>query len=318
MSLLRAGQFHLTNKPEATPTIEGMRPTPVSASAILSKAVIGLLLTQLMSSLLSTMASAASTRSPWLISQSDDPQLPNPSSGNTATLKALSDKAFAADKAHDYATAMQWFFKVAQEEERLLRSLNQNNSDSFSRMLREADLDAVRYEIGHHYEFGLGVPQDYEKAAYWYQQAKSDPDAAARLKLLDAGKLPRNATAQATSAQLSMTCVGGNISGGGRTKNDIFNYTFLIKINSDTRQISIALTTDKKWVTWSNVDFDHINLPISDKYFAINSDDFALRIDRYSGAVTGYCDFCFDNGQIDFLKPVTFPFECQEGIGPKF
>lgn len=205
MSPLGAGQFHLTNKSETTPTIEGMRPTSVRASAILSKAVIALLLTQLMSSLLTTMASAASTGSPWLVSQSDEPQFPNPPSGNTASLKALSDNAFAADREHDYAAAMQWFFKLAQEEERLLRSLTQNKSDSFSLMLREADLDVVRYEIGHHYEFGLGVPQDYGKAAYWYQQAKSDPDAAARLKLLEAGKLPRNADDASAAGQPAPT-----------------------------------------------------------------------------------------------------------------
>jgi TPR repeat protein len=198
---MSAGQLHLTNKSETTPTIEGRRPTPVSASAILAIAVIGLLLTQLMSSSLSTMASAASTGSPWLVAQSDEPQLPDPSSGNTATLKALSDKASAADSSHDYAAAVQWLFKVVQEEERLLHLLNQTKSDGFSRMLRQADLDTARYNIGHHYELGLGVPQDYGKAAYWYQQAKSFPEAAARLKQLDAGKSPRNADDASDVAQ---------------------------------------------------------------------------------------------------------------------
>jgi TPR repeat protein len=202
---MSAGQLHLRNKSEVTPTIEGMRPTSVSASAILSKAVIALLLTQLMSSLLSTMASAASTGSPWLVAQSDEPQLANPSSGSTAPLKALSDKALAADRAHDYAGAVQWLFKVVQEEERLLHLLDQNKSDSFSRILRQADLDAARYNIGHHYELGLGVPQDYGKAAYWYQQAKSFPEAAARLKQLDAGKSPRNADDTSDTAQSAPT-----------------------------------------------------------------------------------------------------------------
>lgn len=174
MSLLRAGRFHL-----ATPMIAAMPPIPVRAPSILSKAVIGLLVTQLMSSSLSTMAVAAPAASRWLVAQAS-PQ----NSGDTGGLKALSDKAFAADKAHDYAAAMQWFFKMAEEEEKLLHSLNSNNSNSFSRIAREADLDVVRYEIGHHYEFGLGVPQDYEKAKYWYQQAKSDPDAAAHLNSL--------------------------------------------------------------------------------------------------------------------------------------
>jgi TPR repeat protein len=142
------------------------------------------------------MAVAAPAASRWLVAQAS-PQ----NSGDTGGLKALSDKAFAADKAHDYAAAMQWFFKMAEEEEKLLHSLNSNNSNSFSRIAREADLDVVRYEIGHHYEFGLGVPQDYEKAKYWYQQAKSDPDAAARLKQLDAGTLPRNADDASAAGQ---------------------------------------------------------------------------------------------------------------------
>jgi TPR repeat protein len=70
-------------------------------------------------------------------------------------------RAQAADRAHDYSAAMQWWLKELQEGSGLSQG-------------PEEELDSrgyAQYRIGYYYELGLGVTQNYSTAARWYQQA---------------------------------------------------------------------------------------------------------------------------------------------------
>lgn len=79
-------------------------------------------------------------------------------------------RAQIADRSHNYAEAMHWWMKVIEEGDGLpdVPGPAYRNDHYLSIAIAEG-------KIGHYYEDGLGVPQDYQKAAYWYQQSINSP-----------------------------------------------------------------------------------------------------------------------------------------------
>ena len=86
-------------------------------------------------------------------------------------------KARAADQSHDYTEAMRWWVKVVEEGDGIPYSPNPYRvyDDYHEHALNKSYAQA---KTGSYYEKGLGVPQDYRKALYWFQQASNSPQPA--------------------------------------------------------------------------------------------------------------------------------------------
>lgn len=78
---------------------------------------------------------------------------PDTASAGAQSVDDYFGPAYAAEKAHNYAEAMQLFQKISNE-----------SSDPLSVAMADA-------HIGSFYEKGLGTTQNYRQAAYWYQKA---------------------------------------------------------------------------------------------------------------------------------------------------
>lgn len=80
------------------------------------------------------------------------------------------ENAGAADRAHNYSEAMRWWLAVIKEG----TGIHYQNPNLTADDIRDNELGSravAEYQIGYYNELGLGVPQDYTKAAYWYQQS---------------------------------------------------------------------------------------------------------------------------------------------------
>jgi hypothetical protein len=80
-------------------------------------------------------------------------------------------QASAADQSHNYVQAMQLWMKILREGS----GITYTNPDSEAKNRNEILIRTkAEYYIGYYNELGLGVPQDYRQAAYWYQKSLSN------------------------------------------------------------------------------------------------------------------------------------------------